>query len=191
MLREAWGKLRGLLISKELDAWIVDERGNPKLVEAEYWRGDLSTLDQQHGSIRDYGFIKGNARVVFLTGDLDKKLPWLLDKEEQAEADRIANTAGGSKAAQTSPGDNAAVDHKSAKANTLGRPTKPGIDEFWIEAARLAHSSEQGAAGQTQEAFIEAMRKWVEANQLVGERYAPDTIESKIKRLWRALKLGR
>jgi hypothetical protein len=87
---ESRHRLLGLLIAGKLIAWLVDADGDRQIVAPEFWSGNmyLSAIDFEFGSIRDYGYIEGKARVVFLTADLDEQLPWdwqVIERYKKAE----------------------------------------------------------------------------------------------------------
>lgn len=172
--RDGRSKLLGLLAIGQLTWWKSSYKELRK-GETSFW-GNLPSkaLDRIFREERfgesPRGFVRtwerpDGWRPVFLTKDLDQQL-------------RFNNEVGVEKQA---------VPSVAPKKMRRGRPPNANIDDFWIEAARLAYTAEQGAANQTQESFIAAMRSWSQAN---GEPYAEDTIADKIKRLWRTLKLG-
>ena len=112
------------------------------------------------------------SELLFLTSDLDAVLPTV---EQQAEPDR-------------SPAASGSNEQTLKPKGPIGRPPNASVDEFWIEAARLVKEGKQGSPGQTQQKFIDAMTAWASKN--MAELYSPDTVEKKIKRLWKALQLG-
>jgi hypothetical protein len=164
-------RLHGLLAAGKLVARLVDKGADIKIVDTEFWSGNMysSDLDFHFGTIRNYGSIKGKARIVFLTVDLDEKMPARTGPENKRTNEE-------------------AVPDTMLRKTRRGRPPKAGADDFWIEAARLTFNAEQGAANQTQENFIAAMIAWSQSN---GNLYADDTIQDKIKLLWQTLKLGK
>jgi len=167
-LGDAAPKLVGLILGGKLPSFLSDAQGKVHKISPEAWQNidAVRTLrEQEFRNFLEFPSKLSRGRPVFIESDLRRELPW--DWEEDIGSRQIPSTK-----------------------KRGGRPAKSSIDEFWIEAARLIHTGEQGdtTQDQTQQQFIEAMQRWVGINEA---GYADDTVGDKIKLLWKRLNLSR
>ncbi len=175
--REEWhdsarGKLLGLLITGELKSWLVDKTAHRVDLPADYWsKHDLDHIVSMDGSI-SFG--------PLYRGELQFERSHFLDVLYRH---RVASQPKPVVIADTVPR------QVPVTGKRRGRSVNTQIDDFWIEACRMIDKGEQAAQdgqGQTQKAFIDAMAEW--SRTRMTDPYSRDTVEKKIKSLWKALR---
>ena len=177
--RDALGKLKGLLVSGELIGW--DGLSPPRVqkIGPEFWqKGSWGVLEGE----RTWLHRGRNPFLLFKQEDLDRVLAIAESASlhsAETELEDVEGAGGHMFVSRTST---------PAPKKPSGRPPNANADDFWIEAARMVYHGEAGGSGQTQQSFIDAMEKWAEAE--MKEPYEPNTVDKKIKVLWRKLNLS-
>jgi hypothetical protein len=142
------GHFRGLLVTKQLIAWLSDDLGNLKEIAATYWAGDEGKKISE-GALRD---LSSHVRLpIFRIEDLQREIPYDYEiRQEQKAKEREA------KAQQRVP-----VPANNSPKNKGGHPLEYNWDEIWVEMC--AYLDREGPP-ETYAALVSHIQTWLGEN---------------------------